>query len=74
LAAADQPEAQLAHWLEARRAARSVRDFARADAMRGHLTGAGFVLADRKDGSVEVTHAEAQAWAWVWSPEGVPLA
>jgi hypothetical protein len=42
--------------------------------MRGHLTGAGFVLADRKDGSVEVTHAEAQAWAWVWSPEGVPLA
>ncbi|MBM3259150.1 MAG: cysteine--tRNA ligase [Candidatus Sericytochromatia bacterium] len=74
LAAADQPEAQLAHWLEARRAARIARDFARADAMRGHLTGAGFVLADRKDGSVEVTHAEAQAWAWVWAPEGVPLA
>ncbi|MEB3237280.1 MAG: cysteine--tRNA ligase [Candidatus Sericytochromatia bacterium] len=74
LSSADGQEAQLAHWLEARRMARQGRDFARADVLRGHLGTAGFVLADRKDGSVAVTHAEAPAWAWVWAPEGVQLA
>ncbi|MEM1129691.1 MAG: cysteine--tRNA ligase [Pseudomonadota bacterium] len=44
-------EARIEHLLAERLAARKARDFARADALRDGIAGAGIVVKDRKDGA-----------------------
>lgn len=74
LSDATDTQEQLAHWLFARRQAKAAKDFALADALRSQLTASGFVLADRKDGSVEVALTSEPGWSWIWQPEGHPVA